>query len=110
MLPLFLANDIALAIGGDKVWFAKGKDGQVVSWRYQRAMELAAKAKRRDAAVASLCLAGSYSRVPGITDLVAKAFQCRVVVPEHPEEAMVRGCQRVLADLKFLLPHFGSKP
>jgi sugar (pentulose or hexulose) kinase len=73
-------------------------------------MELAAKAKRRDAAVASLCLAGSYSRVPGITDLVAKAFQCRVVVPEHPEEAMVRGCQRVLADLKFLLPHFGSKP
>ena len=81
-----------------------------LGWRYQRAMEAVSSAKRRDASAAPLCLLGPYTRTPGIPELVAKAFQRRVVVAEHPEEAMIRGAQKVLADLGFVLQHLQSTP
>jgi hypothetical protein len=71
--------------------------------RCRQAMGRVDAAKRRDSAVVPLHLFGPYARLPGVPDLVSKAFNRKVMVPEKSDEAMVRGGQRVLSDLAFLM-------
>ena len=71
--------------------------------RCRQAMEKVDAAKRRYAAGVPLHLFGPYARVPGVADLISKAFNRRVIIPDKPEESVVRGGQRVLADLSWLM-------
>jgi rod shape-determining protein MreB len=71
--------------------------------RCRQAMETVESAKRRDAAGSPIHLFGPYAKLPGVADLISQAFSRKIVVPDKPEEAMVRGGQKVLADLKWLM-------
>ena len=75
-----------------------------LGWRYQQAMAAIDNAQRRDTTAAPLHLFGPYTRTPGVADFIARAFQRRVILPEKPEEAAIRGARIVLTDLRFLLP------
>jgi hypothetical protein len=52
---------------------------------------------------APVYLAGPYADAAGVCDLVATAVNRPVTVPEQPGECVIRGAQRVLADIGFLI-------
>lgn len=74
-----------------------------LNWQHRKAMEALDNAKRRDGAASQLHLFGPYSRLAGVSDLVARAFGRQVIVPVDADKAMVRGGQKVIADLSWLM-------
>jgi len=74
-----------------------------LSWHYRKAMEALDPAKQRDASAAPLHLFGPYARLAGVSDLVVRAFGRQVVIPGEADKAMIRGGQKILADLSWLM-------
>ncbi len=62
-------------------------------WRYRQALAAVDKAKVRDGSMARLHLFSPYAKLPGVTQLVGKAFSRDVTVPEAGDLAMARGGQ-----------------
>jgi len=74
-----------------------------LDWHYRCAMARLDNAKLRDGAQSPLHLFGPYARLPGIADLIGRAFHRPVCVAEGADTAMVRGGQKILADLTWIM-------
>jgi hypothetical protein len=65
-------------------------------------------ADQRDWRQAPLYLLGPYACIPGLRELVAELWACAVIVPDRSDQAVVRGCRKVLGDLDAIMKSFES--
>lgn len=84
--------------------------GRLDLYHRQAMSVLNSNAQLRDASCVPLLFAGPYAALPGLADLVGQAFHRKVIVPDKPAEVMIRGAQKILADLSWILSNDKSSP
>jgi len=84
--------------------------GRLDLYHRQAMSVLSSNAQFRDASSVPLLFAGPYAALPGMVDLVGQAFHRKVIVPDKPAEVMIRGAQKILADLSWILSTGKSSP
>lgn len=62
-------------------------------WHYRQALATIDRTKAGNSSTAKLQLCSPYARLPGVLQLIGKAFLREVVVPDQGDTAMVRGGQ-----------------
>jgi actin-like ATPase involved in cell morphogenesis len=76
--------------------------------RCRHEAERLSTADQRDWRQAPLYLLGPYAEVTGLRELVAELWACEVIVPERSDQAVIRGCRNVLAELDAIMKSLDS--